>query len=82
MKSGAENVILCLLNDSEKEKKMISAVNIKSALRRLGVEEGDSIITHSSFKSLGEVENGAQGVIDGMKMAVGEEGTVVFPTLV
>ena len=61
---------------------MISAINVKSALRRLGVEEGDSILTHSSFKSLGEVENGAQGVIDGMKMAVGEEGTVIFPTLV
>ena len=61
---------------------MITAVNVKSALRRLGVEEGDTILTHSSFKSLGEVENGAQGVIDGMKMAVGEEGTVVFPTLV
>ena len=60
---------------------MITATNIKSALRRLGVVDGDTILTHSSYKSLGEVENGAAGVIEGMKMAVGEEGTVIFPTL-
>ena len=60
---------------------MLTARNIKLALNRLGVCEGDSIITHSSFKSLGPLENGAQTVIDGMQAAVGKEGTVIFPTL-
>ena len=60
---------------------MLTALSIKLALERLGVSEGDSIITHSSFKSLGELENGAATVIEGMKAAVGENGTVLFPTL-
>ena len=60
---------------------MLTSLNIKLALQRLGVKEGDSIITHSSFKSLGELENGAATVIEGMKAAVGESGTVIFPTL-
>ena len=60
---------------------MLTSLNVKLALERLGVRKGDSIITHSSFKSLGELENGAATVIEGMKAAVGENGTVVFPTL-
>ena len=60
---------------------MLTALSVKLALQRLGVSEGDSIITHSSFKSLGETENGAATVIEGMLAAVGSEGTVLFPTL-
>lgn len=33
---------------------MLTALSVKFALQRLGVSGGDSIITHSSFKSLGE----------------------------
>ena len=60
---------------------MVTEKDVMAALRKLGVSEGDTIITHSSFKSLGETENGADTVIKGMSDAVGETGTVVFPTL-
>ena len=60
---------------------MVTALNVKLALERLGVKEGDSIITHSSFKSVGELENGAATIVEGMRAAVGESGTVLFPTL-
>lgn len=60
---------------------MLTALSVKLALERLGVKEGDSIITHSSYKSLGALENGAATVIEGMRAAVGESGTVLFPTL-
>lgn len=36
---------------------------------------------HSSFKSLGETENGADTIIKGLLAALGEEGTLIFPTL-
>lgn len=60
---------------------MITELNVRLALSRLGIKEGDSVITHSSFKSLGPVENGAQTIINGMRSAVGEAGTLVFSTL-
>lgn len=59
----------------------VTISNVKDALLALGVQEGDSVIAHSSFKSFGEIENGAQTIVDGMRAAVGENGTVIFPTL-
>ena len=60
---------------------MLTKEQVTNALRTLGVKEGDTVITHSSFKSLGPCEDGAATVIDGYLDAVGKEGTVVFPTL-
>jgi aminoglycoside 3-N-acetyltransferase len=60
---------------------MVTREDFYNALRKLGVAEGDSLLTHSSFKSLGCVENGAEDIVGAMFDAVGEEGTVVFPTL-
>lgn len=60
---------------------MLTAQQVTEAVRRLGVQPGDSILVHSSFKSLGKTENGADTVIRGLQAAVGENGTVLFPTL-
>ncbi|MBQ7923142.1 MAG: AAC(3) family N-acetyltransferase [Clostridia bacterium] len=55
--------------------------DILAALRELGIENGDVVHFHSSLKSMGHVENGADAVIDAFLEAVGEEGTVAVPTL-
>lgn len=47
----------------------------------IGIVKGDTVLVHSSFKALGDVENGAQGFFEALFAAVGETGTVVFPTL-
>ena len=60
---------------------MVTKQDFKDALGRLGVVPGDAIITHSSFKSLGPCENGADTVVSAMLETVGKEGTVIFPTL-
>ncbi len=60
---------------------MITWLDVKQAAKRLGIVEGDSLIVHSSFKSLGETENGADTVITGLRAALGESGTLIFPTL-
>ena len=52
---------------------------IISDLKKLGVQEGDVVFTHSSLSAMGYVEGGAKTVIDGMKEAVSEEGTLLFP---
>ena len=56
--------------------------DITKALVELGIEKGDMVLVHSSFKSLGAVEDGAETVISGFMDAIGEDGTLVFPTFV
>ena len=60
---------------------MVTKQDVKAAAEKLGVKPGDSVLVHSSFKSLGPVENGAGTVVAGFLEAVGEEGTLIFPTL-
>ena len=48
----------------------------------LGLRKGDALLFHSSLKSFGFVEAGAETVIDGALDAVGATGTVVVPTFV
>ena len=49
-------------------------------LRRLGVEPGDIVFVHSSFKSLGKVDGGAGTVIAAMEDALGPEGLLLMPS--
>ena len=49
-------------------------------MRALGVEPGDTLFIHSSFKSLGPVDGGAGTLIDALEDAVGEEGLILMPS--
>ena len=60
---------------------MVTKQDFINILSELGVRNGDMLLTHSSFKSLGGCENGADTVVTAMLEAVGSYGTVVFPTL-
>ena len=60
---------------------MLNQQAIKEATLAAGVCPGDILLVHSSFKSLGPVEDGAETVIAGLLDAVGPEGTLVLPTL-
>lgn len=51
-----------------------------SDLRRLGVEAGDVLFVHSSYKSLGTVAGGAATVVGALEAAVGEEGLLLMPS--
>ena len=48
-------------------------------LKNLGVELGDKLFIHSSFKSLGPVEGGAGTVVSALEAAVGREGLILMP---
>jgi aminoglycoside 3-N-acetyltransferase len=54
---------------------------IKKDLTKLGLKEGSAVLTHSSLKSFGWVEGGADAVIDALIETVGASGTVLVPTL-
>ncbi len=60
---------------------MVTQLDIQASLAELGIQAGDTVLFHSSLKSFGAVENGADAVIDAFLSAVGEGGTVVVPTL-
>ena len=60
---------------------LVTLADIKNSLYELGIRDGDTIVVHSSLKSFGQVEGGADTVINALTEAVGNEGTVVVPTL-
>lgn len=53
---------------------------IVTQLKNMGICEGDALMVHSSYKSLGGVDGGIDTVISGLKLAVGESGTIMMPT--
>jgi len=55
--------------------------HLKKDLTTLGVQPGDTILMHSSFKSLGGIEDGAKGFFEAFLNLLGTEGTLVLPAL-
>ena len=53
---------------------------LTQAFTDLGIQKGDTLFIHSSFKSLGPVEDGASTVIAALETAVGAEGLILMPT--
>lgn len=49
--------------------------------KALGLKEADTVLLHSSMKSIGRVERGADDVIDALLNVLGEEGTLMVPSL-
>ena len=46
----------------------------------LGIEKGDTLFIHSSFKSLGPIEGGAKAVISALEAVVGRDGLILMPS--
>jgi aminoglycoside 3-N-acetyltransferase len=59
----------------------VSKDDIKVGLQSLGVEAGMVLMVHSSLSALGEVEGGADAVIDALIETVGPLGTVMMPAM-
>jgi aminoglycoside 3-N-acetyltransferase len=58
----------------------VNKEEIKAGLRKLGLRKGDSVGVHSSLKSFGRMEGGADAVIDALLETVGEDGNIVMST--
>ena len=59
----------------------VSKADIRLGLQDIGVAPSDALLVHSSLRSFGYVHGGADAVIDALREAVGEQGTVLVPTL-
>lgn len=62
------------------ERKLVLKQDILSALKAVGVQQGQSIMVHTSLSKLGFVCGGAQVVIEALMESVGETGTLMMPT--
>lgn len=59
----------------------LSKEEILMGLKQIGINKGMDIAVHSSLSSLGYVKGGAETVIEALKEAVGEEGSIFMPAL-
>ena len=59
----------------------ISRSQLSKQLRDLGVEPGSVLLVHTSFSKIGPVEDGPQGLIAALRLALGPEGTLVMPSM-
>lgn len=50
-------------------------------IKKVGIKPSDTVIIHSSMKSIGDVDGGADTVIDAFKDYLAEEGLFLIPTL-
>ena len=53
---------------------------LREDLAKIGVRPGDTLVVHSSMKSMGYVDGGPECVIAALTDALGEAGTLMFPT--
>ncbi len=54
--------------------------SLRRDLLAAGIVAGDTLLVHSSMKSLGSVDGGALGVIQALKNVVTENGLLIFPS--
>ena len=73
--SLADYGYLNLKNDNE-----LFCDDFVKALKEVGVSKGDLLFVHSSLGAFGHVHGGASTMIQALLQAVGENGTVLFPT--
>jgi aminoglycoside 3-N-acetyltransferase len=61
---------------------MLMFEQLVEGFQKLGVEQGDTLLVHSSYKSFGEVDGGPQTVVRALETALGTdvEGTLIMPT--
>ncbi|MBQ7983749.1 MAG: AAC(3) family N-acetyltransferase [Clostridia bacterium] len=60
---------------------MHTKTQLISDISALGIRAGDTVLMHSSYKSLGGIEDGAAGFFDAFLTLLGEAGTLVLPAL-
>lgn len=58
---------------------MIGHNDLVTGFKDLGLQAGDTVLVHSSYKSFGGVESGPQDVIEALLEVLTPEGTLIMP---
>lgn len=59
----------------------VNQARLRQDLAALGIGAGDLVFFHSSLKSIGQVEDGPDAVLDAFLATLGESGTLALPAL-
>lgn len=59
---------------------MITQEHLVKDFQKLGIAVGDLLLVHASLSRIGQVDGGAQTVVDALLSAVGEQGTLLMST--
>lgn len=70
----------CQLQKQEQGKAGVSMDQLVHDLKKIGLQEGDSVLIHSSLSKIGFVQGGSKTVVDALFDVVGVSGTLLFPT--
>lgn len=57
----------------------LSQKQIEEKLLSIGIKNGDVVMVHSSLSSLGNVEQGAEAIVNAFLKVIGNSGTLVMP---
>lgn len=57
--------------------KTVIKSDIVEALRKVGLQSGDTVMVHASLSPIGYVCGGAQAAIEALIEVVGDEGTIL-----
>lgn len=60
--------------------KQLGKTGLLHALKEMGVRPGERLIIHSSLKSIGPIDGGADTLLDALMETVGPAGTIAMPT--
>ena len=58
---------------------MPTRIDLAADLRRLGLRPGDRVVVHSSLRSIGRVDGGADAVVGSLLDVLGDDGLLVAP---
>lgn len=59
----------------------LSRKDLRLQLSELGIEAGGVLIVHTAFSKVGPIEGGPLGLIGALRAALGENGTLVMPSM-
>lgn len=68
------------LQQQQQTNDVITKERLVADLRRIGLQQGDSVLVHSSLSKIGFVEGGPKTLVDALFEVTGESGTLLFPT--
>jgi aminoglycoside N3'-acetyltransferase len=58
----------------------VTTADLVDQLRSLGVRPGAVLLVHTSYRAVRPIDGGPSGVIESLRAAVGEDGTLVMPS--
>ncbi|MDR0803236.1 AAC(3) family N-acetyltransferase [Fluviicola sp.] len=68
------------IRDQEAKGKGISLEDLVRDFKNCGLQEGDSVLVHSSFSKIGFVQGGAKTFVNALLQVIGPEGNLLMPS--